>query len=174
MKDKRKRDLLMETNRSLQETTQKLFMAKQELEEKNAELEIARQNEHRQNEQLQRELNTLKHLAGGKVDDKGLGSAEGVPGKKLTKAVAEDLILRYIQLLESYVKTKDLDKEESLVEALCLRLIECGVTPKGIISMHLKAVPQIKAIGDLETKRVTFESRMVLLKLMTQYACKEG
>lgn len=156
-KDKTKRDLLMVTNRRLQETSQKLFLAKQELE--------------KHNEQLQRELNILKHLAGGdKTDDKGHGSTEGVPEKKLTRVMAEDLSLRYIHLLESYVKTKDLDKDESLVEELCRKLMECGITPKGIISIHLKAVPQIKTIGDLETKRVTFESRMVLLKVMTQYA----
>lgn len=164
------RKLIIDTNRRLQEASQKLFMAKQELEKKNKEVEKARQIEHRQNEELQRELNTLKHLAADKGDDKGHVTAEGVPEKKLTRVIAEDLSLRYIHLLESYIESKDLDKDESLVGELCLKLLECGVTPKGIISIHLKAVPQIKTIGDLETKRVTFESRMVLLKVMTSYA----
>lgn len=165
-----KSKLIIETNRRLQETSQKLFMAKQELEKKNKELDKARQREHRQNEQLQSELNTLKHLASDKVNIKSPGSREEVPEKKMTRAIAEDLSLRYIHLLESYIKTKDLDKDESLAGELCRKLIECGVTPKGIIGLHLKAVPQIKTIGDLETKRVTFESRMVLLKVMTEYA----
>ncbi|MFH1287715.1 MAG: phosphatase RsbU N-terminal domain-containing protein [bacterium] len=157
---KKKRDLLMETNRNLQETSQKLFMAKQELEKKNNELKKAREEEHNHNEQLQKELSTLKHLAGYK----------DIPDKRITGAMAEDLLLRYVNILESYVKTKNLELDESLAEELCRKLIECGVTPKGIISMHLKAVPQIKTIGDMETKRITFESRMVLLKVMTQYA----
>jgi len=167
---KANRKLIIDTNRRLQETMQQLFMAKQELEKKNKELEKARQREHEQKEHLQRELNILKHLAGAKVDDKSLKNREDIPEKKLTKSIAEDLSLRYIHLLESYAKTKDLDKDESLVKELCLKLIEFGVTPKGIISIHLKAVMQIKTIGDMETKRVTFESRMVLLKVMTQYA----
>jgi hypothetical protein len=166
-KDRDNRKLVIDTNRRLQETLQQLFMAKQELEKKNIELEKARQMEHRQNEQLQHELNTLKSIASDKVDDT-------IPintlKKKLTKGIAEELSLRYLHLLESYIKTKDLDKNDFLAKELCLKLIECDVTPKGIISMHLKAVPQMKTIGALETNRVTFESRMVLLKVMTQYA----
>ncbi|MBU1728320.1 hypothetical protein KKA39_03390 [Patescibacteria group bacterium] len=168
-----KRDLLMATNRRLQETAQKLFMAKQELEEKNKELEKAKEIEKHEKEHLQKELDALNRLArmpdaqaGPRVKEK----AEPAIEKKLTKDIAEDLSLRYIHILESYVRTKDLDKDESLTEELCLKLIECGVTPKGIISIHLKAVPQIKTIGDLETRRITFESRMVLLKVMTTYA----
>jgi hypothetical protein len=164
------RKLIIDTNRRLQETTQELFMAKQELEKKNRELENARQKEHRQNEQLLNELNSLKHLAGDKTDDKIIGKIEDAPKKKLDKNLAEDLTLRYLHLLETYVKTKDLDKDESLVEELCLKLMESGVTPKGMISLHLKAVPQIKTIGEIETKRAVFESRMVLLKVMTEYA----
>ena len=72
--------------------------------------------------------------------------------------------------MESYVKTKDLGKDEPLIEELCQKLIEYDITPKGIIDIHLKTVPQIKRIGDLETKRVTFESRMVLLKVIINYA----
>lgn len=149
---KTKRDLLLETNRRLQETAQELFMAKRELE--------------RNNKALENELNTLKHIARPKAE-KGLKAA---PGKKLTASIAEDLSLSYITLLESYVKTKNLDQNESLVEEFCRKLMEYGVTPKGIIGIHLKSVPQVKTIGDLETKRVTFESRMVLLKVMTSYA----
>ncbi|MFH1768766.1 MAG: phosphatase RsbU N-terminal domain-containing protein [Candidatus Omnitrophota bacterium] len=172
-KNKAKRDLLLETNCQLQETSQKLYMAKQELEKRNKALEAARQRESQQKEQLEHELDALKHLArlpneqaGSKLEKK----VEPAPEKKLTKSIAEDLSLRYIHILESYVKTKNLDKDEPLFEELCQKLIEYGITPKGIIDMHLKSVPQIKTIGDLETKRVTFESRMVLLKVMTSYA----
>lgn len=164
------RKLIIDTNRRLQETMQQLFMAKHELEKKNKELEKARQKDHKQNEQLQRELNTLKHLAGDEADDKSPISTDDVPEKKITKVIAEDLFLRYLHLLESYIKTRDLEKDKYLVEELCRKLIECDVTPKGIISMHLKSTPQIEAISDLETKRITFESRMVLLKVMTNYA----
>jgi len=164
------RKLIIDTNRYLQETSQKLFMAKQELEKTNKALETARQAEHKQNEQLQHELDALKHMAIDQAVDKSSEDAEVVPEKKLTRTAAEDLSLRYIHLLESYVRTRDLDKEEHLVGELCLKLMACGVTPKGIINIHLKAVPQIKTMGDLETKRVTFESRMVLLKVMTHYA----
>ena len=164
--DKTKRDLLLETNRRLQETSQKLYMAKQELEKKNKELEEARQREKQQKEQLEHELTALKHLAGPGLEKK----VEPAPEKKLTKSIAEDLSLRYVHILESYIKTKDLDKDEPLFKELCRKLIEYGITPKGIIDMHLKSVSQIKTIGDLETKRVTFESRMVLLKVMTKYA----
>lgn len=163
---KTKRDLLMATNRRLQETSQKLLMAKRELEEKNKELEEAKEKERQQKEHLQHELNALKHLAGPGIK-KEVGHGRK---KKLTKSLAEDLSLRYIHILESYIKTKDLGKEESLVEELCQKLIEYGITPKGIIDIHLKTVPQIKTIGDLETRRITFESRMVLLKVMTTYA----
>jgi len=162
--------LMIETNRRLQETSQKLFMAKQELEEKNMELEKARQREYEQKIHLQHELNTLKRFAGNKSDEEAFREEGPRPGKKLTRAIAEDLSLRYIQLLESYIQTKDLDKNTSLAEEYCQRSIEYGITPKGIIDIHLKAVPQMKTIGDLETKRVTYESRMVLLKVMTQYA----
>jgi hypothetical protein len=167
---KKKSNLLMETNRRLQETSQTLFMANTELEEKNNELEKSRQREREQKIQLQHELNSLRHLADDKGDHKSLKKRVHIAEKKLTKSIAEDLSLRYIHLLESYIKTRDLDEDQSLIEELCLKLRECGVTPKGIISMHLKTVPQIKTIGDLETKRVTFESRMVLLRLMTHYA----
>jgi len=162
----------METNRQLQETTQKLYMAKQELEEKNKKLKVAEEKEKHQKEQLRSELDALKQLArpSAKVSAKSKKKTEPIAGKKITKSIAEDLTLRYIHLLETYVRIKDLDKEASLVDELCRKLLECGVTPKGIISLHLKAVSQIKTMGDLETKRVTFESRMVLLKVMTHYA----
>jgi len=165
--NKTKRNLLIETNRRLQETTQELFMAKQDLEKKNKELEEARKREREQKEKLEYfEDAAMKHLAGPGIKKQVKPSFK----KKLTESVAENLSLRYITLLESYVKTKDLDKNESLVEEFCQKLIEYGITPKGIINTHLKAVPQIRTINDLETKRVTFESRMVLLKVMTQYA----
>ena len=166
-KIKIKRDLLLETNRRLQETTQKLFMAKQELEKKNKELEEALRRESIQKEKLEQlEHVTMKHLAGPRIEE-GL---DPTLEKKLTKSISEDLSLRYIHILESYIKTKDLYKNGPLFEELCQKLIEYGITPKGIINMHLKSVSQIKTIGDLETKRVTFESRMVLLKVMTSYA----
>lgn len=173
MKDKTERSLLMETNVSLQETSQKLFMAKQELEGKNKELREAKDRETHEKEQLRNELDALKRLA-HQPDAQASPTVKGKAGpaieKKLTRAIAEDLSLRYIYLLKSYVTTKDLDRDESLVEELCLKLIKCGITPKGIVSMHLKAVPQINTMGDLETNRVTFESRMVLLQVMTHYA----
>lgn len=149
---KRLKKMMIDTDRRLQEHAQQLLIAKQE--------------EQRQKEELRHELNTLKHLAGPAIKKE----VEPIEGKKLTKSIAEDLSLWYIQLLRSYMKTKDLNKDESLAEDLCQKLIEYGVTPKGIIDIHLKTVPQIKTIGDLETKRVTFESRMVLLKVMTNYA----
>lgn len=164
------RKLVIAANRRLQEAAQQLFMAKLELERKNAELKIARQTEHKQKEQLRRELDALKHLAAGRTGHKGPVRAEKTPENKLTRAVAEDLALRYIQLLESYLKTRDLAKDEPLVEDLCAILIAHGVTPKGIISMHLRSMPQLNIIGDMETKRAAFESRMVLLKVMTRYA----
>ena len=102
--------------------------------------------------------------------DKSLKKAEPTTKKKLTKAVAEDISLSYIQLLRAYLDTKKLDKEESLVEDLSEKLIEYGITPKGIIDVHLKAVPQLATMGSLETNRITFEVRMVLLAVMTKYA----
>ena len=163
--NKNGKSLIIEANRRLQETSQKLFMAKQELEEKNRELEKARQREHKQTLHLQHELNTLKLFAGNKSKEEGPPSE-----KKLTQDIAEDLSLRYIQLLESYIQTRDLDKDGSLAEEYCQRSLEYGITPKGLIDIHLKAVPQLKTVGDLETKRAAYESRMVLLKVMTQYA----
>lgn len=162
----KKQQLVIETNRRLQEVAQKLFMAKQELEKKNAELKIAEEREKHRKEELEHELSALKRLAGTRVNEE----VDSVPKRKITRSIAEDLSLRYINFLESYVRTKDLDKEESLVEEFCQDLIEYGITPKGIVGIHLKSVPQVNTIGDLETKRVTFESRMVLLKIMTQYA----
>ena len=166
-KNKSKRDILLETNIRLQETSQKLLTAKQELEKKNEELEKARKIEKIQKKKLEQlEKAAMKRLAdtGSKADVKPSQK------EKLTKSIVEDLELKYIHLLESYAQNKNLEKDESLFEDLCRKLIEYGVTPKGIISMHLKSMPQIKTLGDLETKRVTFESRMVLLKVMTQYA----
>ena len=164
---KTKRDLLIETNRRLQETTQELFMAKQELERKNKELEKALRREQRQKkqkEELQRELADLKRLA------TRIEAVAPVRGKKLTKAIAEDLSLTYIQLIRAYIDTKDLDKHETLVEEFCRRLIEYNIAPKGVIDLHLKAMPQVGTIGGLETQRITFEARMVLLAVMTKYA----
>ena len=164
---KTKRNLLLETNRRLQETTQKLFMVKQELEKKNKDLKEAlkrEQHQKEQKEQLKHELAALKNLAARTEP------IRPVPGKKLTKTIAEDLSLSYIQLLRFYLDTKDLDKHESLVEEFCQRLIEYNIAPKGIIELHLKAMPQIRTMGGLETKRITFEARMVLLAVMTKYA----
>lgn len=169
MKEKNKanriRKMLIDSNLRLQETAQKLLMVKQELEKKNKELEVARLREKQQKEQLERELKGLKNLVSVKAE-----SFKTVPEKKLTKSIAEDLSLKYIQLLRTYLKTKQLDKGEPLVEELCQRLIEYGVTPKGIIDLHLKATPQVETIDDLETKRIVFEVRMVLLAVMTKYA----
>lgn len=165
-KTEKMKQMLIDSNRGLQETAQKLLMAKRELEERNKELEEAKEKERQQKEHLQHELNALKHLAGSGIK-KEVGHS---PKKKLTKGIAEDLSLRYIHLLESYLKTKDLGEDEPLFEELCQKLIEYGITPKGIIDIHLKTVPQIKTIGDLETRRITFESRIVLLKVMTTYA----
>jgi len=164
-KEDRMREILIDSNRRLQEAAQKLLMVKQELEKKNKELEVARLREKQQKEQLEHELKGLKHLVSVKAE-----SFKTVPGKKLTKSIVEDLSLRYVQLLRTYLKTKQLDKEEPLIEELCQRLIEYGVTPKGIIDLHLKATPQVGTIGGLETKRITFEVRMVLLAVMTKYA----
>jgi hypothetical protein len=161
----RMRKMLIDSNRRLQETAQKLFMAKQELEKKNKELEIARFREKQQKEELERELKGLKHLVSVKAE-----SFKTVPEKKLTRSIAKDLSLKYIQLLRTYLKTKDLDKEEPLTEELCQKLIEYSVTPKGIIDLHLKSTPQVETIGGLETKRIIFEVRMVLLAVMTKYA----
>lgn len=152
MERKSKRDLLMQTNRRLQKISQELFMAKQ--------------REQRQKEQLQQELNALKKMSMLKSREKAVFASR----KKLTKPVAEDLSLSYIQLLKTYLDVKDLNKEEPLIEELCRSLLEYGITPKGIIDLHLKAVPQIGTIGGLETKRITFEARMVLLAVMTKYA----
>ena len=91
MVKKPQRNILIEADRRLQETTQKLFMAKQELEKKNKQLQEALRREQRQKEekeQLQCELTALKHLAAG------AGSIKTVRGKKLTKEIAEDLSLR--------------------------------------------------------------------------------
>lgn len=161
----RMRKMLIDSNRRLQETAQKLLMLKQELEKKNEELEVARLREKQQKEQLERELKGLKHLVNVKAE-----SFKTVPEKKLTKNIAEDLSLRYTHLLRTYLKTKQLDKEEPLTEELCQKLIEYGVTPKGIIDLHLKATPQVETVGNLETKRIIFEVRMVLLAVMTKYA----
>ncbi|MBU0571415.1 MAG: hypothetical protein KJ995_04590 [Candidatus Omnitrophica bacterium] len=164
---KTKRGLLLETNRSLQETTQQLFMAKQELEEKNKELEKARKREKLQKEKLEQlENSAMKHLAGPTTG----GGDKDRSKKKLTKSMAEEISLRYLRILEFYIKNKDLNVYEPLVEELCQTLMEYGITPKGIVSMHLKTVPQLRTMGDLETQRTTFESRMVLLKVMAQYA----
>lgn len=164
-KTKRMRKMLIDSNRRLQETAQKLLMIKQELEEKNKDLEEARQREKQQKEQLKRELKGLKQLVSVRAK-----SFKTVPEKKITRSIAEDLSLRYIQLLRTYLETKELDKGEPLVEELCQRLIEYGVTPKGIIDLHLKATQQVETIGGLETKRIIFEVRMVLLAVMTRYA----
>ena len=166
MTNKSTTNLVIESNRRLQEATQKLYMAKRAIENKNKALQRAEQKEKQRNEELKRELADLKRLACPTMADK----ADASPRKKLTGSIAEDLSLRYIHLLESYTKTKDLHQEEPLVDELCRALIEYRITPKGLIGIHLKSVPQIKTIGDLETKRVTFESRMVLLKVMTNYA----
>ena len=120
----------------------------------------------RRNKILEDELNTLKHLRGHRAEKEIGPISEG----KLTKAIAEDLSLRYINLLKTYIDIKDLNREDSLIEELCQKLIEYGVTPKGIIDLHLKAVPQVGTIGGLETKRIIVETRMVLLAVMTKYA----
>ena len=166
MTEKSTTNLVIASNRRLQEATQKLYMAKQELEKQNRALQLAEKKEKHRNAELKRELADLKHLARPTMADK----ADASRRKKLTGSIAEDLSLRYIHLLESYSKTKDLHLEEPLVDELCRALIEYGITPKGLIGIHLKSVPQIETIGDLETKRVTFESRMVLLRAMTHYA----
>ena len=175
MKSKKaKRDLLIETNRRLQETTQELFMAKQKLEKRNKELREAREREKLQKKKFEQlEDVAMKRLARPPdgQEGPGIGEEAGQPFKrKLTASSAEDLSLKYIALLESYVKTKDLDKSECLVKEFCRKLTEYGITPKGVIGIHLKSMPQVKTMDDLETKRITFESRMVLLKVMTSYA----
>ena len=164
-KESRIREMLIDSNRRLQETAQKLLILKQELEKKNQELEAARLREKQQIEQLERELKGFKHLVNIQAE-----SFQEITEKKLTERIAEELSLRYIQLLRNYLEKKQLDKEEPLTEELCQRLIKYGVSPKGIIDLHLKATPLIRTIDDLETKRITFEARMVLLAVMTKYA----
>ena len=152
MAKKTKRNLVLETNRRLQETSQKLFMAKQELE--------------RRNRVLGDEIDALKHLAGPKIE-KDITLA---PGKKLTTSIAEGLSLKYIAILRTYLDIKNLKKQEQRIEELCRDLMKYNIAPKGIIDIHLKAMPQVGTIGGLETKRITVETRMVLLAVMTKYA----
>lgn len=166
MKKKPERDFIIETNRRLQEAAQELYMAKKELEKKNKLLKIAEEKEKQQVKELEQELNSLKTLSAGKAEKE----TRSVSGEKLDNAAAEDLSLTYIYLLESYAKTKDIGVNESLVDDLCQKFIEYGITPKGIVNMHIKCMAQVKTVGDLETKRITYESRMVLLKIMTNYA----
>jgi len=164
---KRISNMLIDSNRRLQETAQKLLMLKQELEKKNQELEVARLREKQQKEQLELELKGLKNLVKVKAES---FSFKTVPEKKLTMSITKDLSLRYTRLLRTYLETKNLGKEESQVGELCERLIEYSITPKGIIDLHLKSTPQVGTIGDLENKRIIFEVRMVLLAVMTKYA----
>jgi len=169
MKEKDKKDrmrgILIDSNRRLQEAAQKLLILKEELEKKNQELETARERENQQKEQLELELKSLKHLVNIQAE-----SFQTVPEKKLTKNIAKDLSQRYLQLLRNYLYKKQLDKEEPLIEELCQRLIEYGITPKGIVDLHLNSTSQIGTIGDLESRRITFEVRMVLLAVMIKYA----
>lgn len=159
--------LIIDANRRLQDTAQKLFMAKKELAKKNKELREARKRELSQKKKFETlERAAMKRMAG--IEEKR--EAKLSNKKKITRDIAEDISLSYIRILELYVKSRDLGKDEILIEELCRKMIEYGVTPKGIINIHLKSVPQIKTGGGLDIKRVTFESRMVLLKVMTQYA----
>ena len=162
----RGREMVFATNRRLQETTQKLFMAKRKLEEKNKELKEAKEKERRQKEELLRELNALKKMARAKTERE----IRLISDKKLTTSAAEDFSLRYIKILRAYIDTKDLDKEEQQVEELCRKFAEYDISPKGIIELHLKAIRQVATMGGMETQRITFEARMALLMIMTRYA----
>lgn len=159
-KHKRFQKIIMDTDRRLQESTQKLYDAKRDLEKKNKALKEAKEREKHQRELAENELKALKHIK----------DTEPATDKKLTKDAAADLSLRYINLLRCYLKTKDLDKQGPLVEEFCRKLLDYGITPRGIIDIHLKSVPQINTMGELETQRITFEARMVLLTVMTKYA----
>ena len=157
--------ILIDSNRRLQETAQELLMAKQELEKKNKELEVARLREKQQKKQLEQELKGLKNLVKVKTI-----SFKKVPEKTLSKSIARELSLKYTQLLRAYLKKKDLTKQESQIEELGEKLIEYGISTKGIIDLHLNSIPQLGTIGDLESRRINFEVRMVLLAVMTKYA----
>ncbi|MFH1798875.1 MAG: phosphatase RsbU N-terminal domain-containing protein, partial [Candidatus Omnitrophota bacterium] len=159
--------LIIDTNRRLQETTQELFMAKQELENKNRELRDACKRESIQKEKLEQlEHTAMKRLAGPINKEKTKRTQE----KKLTRSIAEGLSLRYIELLRAYISTREIERHEPLIEEFCRKLLEYGVTPKGIIDLHIKAISQIKTVNESEARKLAFEARMALLAVMTKYA----
>ena len=154
---------VIDSNRRLQEAAQKLLMAKKDLEVKN---EAAEKKEKDRNAELKRELAGLRRLA----RPAATGRVGGSSGRRLTSAIAQELSLQYGRLVESYWRTKDLNRDGRLVDELCRALIEVGITPKGLVSLHLGSLPQLGTIDSLNTKRMAFESRMVLLRVMTSYA----
>ena len=97
---KQKKDkVLIATNRRLQDTAQKLFIAKQELLKKNKELRQARKREALQKKKLEKlEYIAMKRLA----EPERKKQPKYFMKKKLTGSVAEGLSLSYINLLESF------------------------------------------------------------------------
>lgn len=125
VKKKTKRDLLLETNRWLQETTQKLFIVKQELEKKNKELQIAKEREQHQKEELQRELKALKHLAGPRLQ---------------RRAFQKDLLIKsYSEVIKKYITQKNASPAE-IAQKTAEKFFKKALSGKDVIDIHLSAM----------------------------------
>ena len=99
-----------------------------------------------------------------------------VPERKLTPEIAKKLNSKYTQIMKNYLKTGDLAKEDETVFDICQDLIEYDISPKKIITLHLKVVSDMaSSIKRQENQRIVLAARMVLLKVMTSYAslCRE-
>jgi hypothetical protein len=152
-KKRTKRDILFEANRRLQETTQQLFMAKQELEKRNKELEEARERERLQKEKLEQfEQITMKHLAG-----------RGVKKKPFQRDKA---IQSYREAIREYMTQSNAEPAET-AEKTAEDFFKKGVSGKDVIDIHLAAIDTLtKELRQDMAGRIVDQARFLLLGIL--------
>jgi len=149
------KQILIETDRRLQETTQELYMAKEALKREENERLVADQK--RMVKQSEEET-----------------PAKRKRGPKLTteeeKKTLKELQIKYNNLMEAHIGGHE-NETDIIVNELSSSFIQKDISTKKIIRLHLESIKKLfDDVNELESRRKVFSARTVLLMVMTRYA----
>ncbi len=138
------RQVVIDSNRRLQESAQKL---RQENERILAE---------------QKRMIGQSEIASSAKDKK--------EGRKGVEKISKKILLKYDNLLDLYIKN-DRKRSDVLVDELCKNFISNDTLPKTIVELHIASVKKVADdINREDAQRKVSAVRMVLLMVMTRYA----
>jgi len=171
MAKKSKTNLVIESNRRLQEAAQKLYMAKRDLEDENKALQLAEKKEQRRNEELERELAALDRFSSAAS---ATAIATRMHGRRPLREAAPDpfhgLVDRYSRSIDLALDRRVHKVDHAISAGPRAMAEEMGAMcagPRDAIDVH-KGALTVACAGAPEAKSqvITEEARFLLVELM--------